>query len=243
MPGGHAGIAQSFLDLVRSSSANVDYLAFCDQDDIWQKDKCSRAIQFLEHYPSEIPALYCSRVAMVDEHLQLIRLSDMPRRGLSFRNALVESVVWGCTVVINQAARRLLLRGSPRHALVHDRWIYLVVSAFGVLKFDAEARILHRRHKTNSSMIPTTAAQRWLIQRKQYVQFGRQQRVTKQAREFLEIYGEDLPAGTRRTLERFLRSRNNVLDRLRYAVSCDVYHQSRVGHLMLRLLIGLDRLY
>jgi glycosyltransferase involved in cell wall biosynthesis len=242
-PGGHLGIAASFFQLLKDSSKDADFLAFSDQDDIWEEDKCSRAVEFLERCSPAVPALYCSRVAMVDKDLNRIRLSNIPPRGLSFQNALVESTVWGCTMVINQAARRLLLRRLPRHAWVHDRWIYLVVSALGVVQFDTESRILHRRHSTNTSTIPVTAVQKWTVQQKQFVRFGREQRVARQAQEFMDIYGNEVSAENHRILQRFLKSRERLLDRIRYALSCDVYHQSRTGHLMLRLLIGLDRLY
>ena len=243
MPGKNLGIARSFFQLLERSSPQADYLAFCDQDDVWQRDKISRAVEWLQRGSPEIPALYCSRVTLADEDLSVIRVSEAPRRGLSFRNALVESVVWGCTCVINQAARRLLLRESPRQAWVHDRWIYLVVSAFGLVRFDEEPRILHRRHKTNASRIPLALADRWKIQWAHFLKFGRQQRVVKQAQEFHRIYGLALCEEDRQTLERFLGCRKRLWDRLRYAVSCDVYHQSRFGHLMLKSLLALDRIY
>jgi glycosyltransferase involved in cell wall biosynthesis len=243
IPGEHIGIAKSFFHLLERSSPKALYLALCDQDDVWQKDKVSVAVEWLQRGSPEIPALYSSRVTITDEHLRVVRVSDMPRKGLSFRNALVESVVWGCTSVINQAARHLLLRGFPRHAWVHDGWIYLVLSAFGAVLFDAEARMLHRRHKTNASLIPLTSGRRWSVQLNQFLAVGGQRRVFKQAEEFKRIYGTALSTEHTRTLDRFLACQKNVWHRLHYALSGDVYHQSRLGHAMLRALIAMDRLY
>jgi glycosyltransferase involved in cell wall biosynthesis len=241
--GVHVGIADSFFHLLERASSNAAYLALCDQDDVWQKDKVSTAVEWLQRGSPEIPALYNSRVTITDEYLHAVRVSDLPRKGLSFRNALVESVVWGCTSVINQAARGLLLRGFPRHAWVHDGWIYLVVSAFGAVLFDEEARMLHRRHKTNASLIPLTSSRRWSVQLNLFLAVGGQRRVFTQAEEFKRIYGTALSNEHTLTLDRFLRCRKSVWDRLRYAVTGDVYHQSRLGHVMLRALIALDRLY
>jgi len=241
--GENRGAARSFLHLVQCSSPTADYLAFCDQDDVWQRDKISRAVEWLHRCPSEMPALYCSRVAIVDERLQLIRYSDMPSKPLSFCNALVESCLWGCTIVINAAARHLLLREVPQFLCMHDCWIYLVVSAFGTILYDAEPRILYRRHDKNASLIPLQASDRWRVQLQRFWQHGKQRLVTRQAEEFLRIYGPIVLPQYRQILERFLHSRQRLWDRLRYALDCDVYHQSTLGHLMLRALIVLDRVY
>ncbi len=161
--GANLGPARSFFQLLGRSSSAADYLAFCDQDDVWLKDKVSRAVEFLRRGPQEIPALYCSRVAIVNENLQLIRYSDIPKKSLSFRHALVECFVWGCTIVINQAARQLLLRRFPRDVCMHDGWMYLFFSAFGTVLYDDESRILHRRHAGNVSTIPLKDRDRLMV--------------------------------------------------------------------------------
>lgn len=240
--GANLGPARSFFQLLGRSSSAADYLAFCDQDDVWLKDKVSRAVEFLRRGPQEIPALYCSRVAIVNENLQLIRYSDIPKKGLSFRNALVECLVWGCTIVINQAARQLLLREFPRDVCMHDGWIYLVVSAFGTVLYDDESKILHRRHAGNASMIPLKGRDRLKVQALRFLRYGRAQLVVRQAEEFRRIYSSSVPVECRQVLERFLGCRKRFKDRLRYAAGCDVYHQSTLGHLMLRVLIVLDRI-
>ena len=113
--GANIGFAQSFLQLLTLSSPEADYLAFCDQDDVWKPGKVSRAAQFLERYPKETPTLYCSRLTVVDDNLGVLGQSRILKRELSFRNALVECPTPGPTIVISQAARRLLLQGTPRN--------------------------------------------------------------------------------------------------------------------------------
>jgi len=43
--GENVGFAQSFLRLLSLSSPTVDYVAFCDQDDVWQPVKVSRSVR------------------------------------------------------------------------------------------------------------------------------------------------------------------------------------------------------
>jgi glycosyltransferase involved in cell wall biosynthesis len=240
--GEQVGVAPSFFALLQASSDRADYLALCDQDDVWRKDKLARAVARLSGFDRQTPALYCSRVAIVDERLNPRGYSDLPRRGLSFRNALVQNVAMGCTIVVNQAARRLLLRELPRDVCMHDWWMYLVVSAFGSLVYDDEPAILYRKHAGNVFGIPVGALETWRLKLHRFLTYGRLKPVVKQAEEFRRIYGQFLREEDRRVLERFLESRRRSSDRFRYALSCDVYRQSTRDHLLLRFLLLVDRL-
>jgi hypothetical protein len=146
--GENIGFAQSFLQLLRLSSATAQYLACCDQDDVWRPDKLSRVARMLSRYPEKTPALYSSRLAVVDKHLKPLGWSRLPRKGLSFRNALVECPIAGCTMLMNRAARQVLIPTVPEQVWAHDWWIYLVVSALGTASFDPESRVLYRQHRS-----------------------------------------------------------------------------------------------
>ena len=87
--GSNIGITASFLELLKISDPEAEFLAFCDQDDVWLKDKISRAVAALQKHPSDIPLMYCSRLTIVDESLRIIGYSKLPRKGLSFNNAPV----------------------------------------------------------------------------------------------------------------------------------------------------------
>jgi len=241
IPGENIGFVRSFFALLAMSSPAADYLALCDQDDVWQEDKVSRAVAFLRRYPPEVPVLYCSRLAVVDEYLQPLKYSDLPRRGLSFRNALDENQVTGCTSLLNQSARQLLTR-VPSSCVSHDWWMYLVVSAFGTVVYDEEPRILYRRHASNVFGVSTGKINRWKNKIRQFMKDGKYKRLIKQAEEFRRMYGTSLPDEHKAVLERFLGSRKRFWTRLRYALSCDVYRQSPRDHYLLRVRIALDRL-
>src|SRR3990170_7338184 len=161
--GVNLGFARSFFKLLEISSPAADYIALCDQDDVWLRDKVSRAVEFLSRYPREIPALYYSRLAVVDENLKPLGYTKLPRKGLSFRNALVECPQGlGCTILLNQKARQLL-RTFPTRVYTHDWWIYLVVSGFGNIIYDKESRILYRQHDSNVFGIPFGLIDRWRV--------------------------------------------------------------------------------
>src|SRR3989337_1997019 len=242
--GVNLGFAKSFFKLIEISSPNAGYIALCDQDDVWLRDKVSRAVEFLSRYPREIPALYYSRLAVVDENLKPLGYTKLPRKGLSFCNALVEGPEGsGCTILFNQAALQLL-RTFPTRAYTHAWWIYLVVSGFGNIIYDKESRILYRQHDSNVFGIPFRVLEKFRAKIHRFKTGQLQyQNAMDQAQEFMRIYGSSLPIEHKRTLERLLENRKRFWwDRLRYALSCEVYHQSTFEDLILKALIALNRL-
>ena len=148
--GAHLRPAASFLDLLDNADPACDAFAFCDQDDVWLPDKLSRAVEHLSRQAASEPALYCGRLMLVDEALTPLTLTPVPRRGPSFENALVENIAAGCTIVLNGAARNLLIRKMPDWLVAHDWWAYLVVSAFGTVVYDPQPTVLYRQHRANA---------------------------------------------------------------------------------------------
>lgn len=153
----HLGPLGSFLKLLRNVPDFVINFAFCDQDDIWLPHKLDRAISHIQSTKSEEPILYCSRLKIVDADLQEIGETLYPRRLFSIANALAQNIVSGCTIVLNQAARKLVTSTLPPEQTMHDWWCYIVVTAAGGhIIFDNETGILYRQHATNEIGIPQT---------------------------------------------------------------------------------------
>lgn len=71
----NCGAEESFNKLCQYSLQQdlTDYYAFCDQDDVWDNDKLSIAIQSLEKFDHLVPNLYFSNLRMVDDTLSYIR--------------------------------------------------------------------------------------------------------------------------------------------------------------------------
>lgn len=242
LEGKNLGVPKSYFELIQISSPDAEYFAFCDQDDIWKEDKISRAVEALDTISPNVPSMYCSRYVMVDEKLNPIGLSSIPRRGVSFENALVQNVASGATIVINSVSRELLLQGPPKSARMHDWWIYQVIVAFGEVVYDVEPGILHRLHSSNVTTRKAGTIAKWGVRVRRFLKTGGLPLVTKQAEEFRRIYGPSLPADKKAILDRFIDSRKKFTDRLRYAVSGEVYRQSLVDNIILRVLIILNRI-
>lgn len=149
------GAAANFMSLLRWADENLPadrWLACSDQDDVWLPDRLSRGVAALEAAPSGQPALFCSRTWITDEALQGKRLSVPRPRPLGFRNALVQNVVAGNTILLDAAAARLVTAAAQEagRVVVHDWWIYQIVSgAGGTLVHDDRPTLYYRQHAQN----------------------------------------------------------------------------------------------
>ncbi|MGE8634555.1 MAG: glycosyltransferase family 2 protein, partial [Achromobacter piechaudii] len=149
--GPRKGFVKNFMSLICEPTLHADYYALSDQDDIWHPDKLERALKWLRDVPQGQPALYCTRTELVDGAGQPIGFSPLFTRPPAFANALMQNVAGGNTMVMNNAARDLLLEaGADIDVVAHDWWIYIVVSACGGrVYYDSEPSLRYRQHGDN----------------------------------------------------------------------------------------------
>lgn len=139
------GINGSFFELLKKSDA--DYVAFCDQDDIWLEEKIEAALEKMEQETG--PVLYCSNKILVDSAGKRMAKQDTKKRIPGFCNAVVECICTGCTTVMNREMVDIIRANLPEHAILHDWWSYLVASYAGKVIFDERAFIKYRQHEEN----------------------------------------------------------------------------------------------
>ena len=162
-PGPRNGFCKNFLSMACDPELLSDYYAFSDQDDLWEPEKLSTAIEWFDSIPKNIPALYCGRTASVDNEGNRIGLSTHFKLAPSFRNALVQSIAGGNTMVFNEAARQLLVvAGADVDGPSHDWWLYILVTgAGGLVKYDPVPHILYRQHEGNLVGANKSWSARW----------------------------------------------------------------------------------
>lgn len=150
--GPRRGFVANFLSLACRGAIHADYFAFCDQDDIWAAHKLERAVRWLDTVPAGTPAMYGSRTRAIDAQGRPMGLSRRFNRPPAFRNALVQSIAGGNTIVFNESARRLLIAAGDDVAVAsHDWWTYLAVtSAGGQVFYDDYPSVDYRQHGANA---------------------------------------------------------------------------------------------
>jgi glycosyltransferase involved in cell wall biosynthesis len=144
------GAIANFMSLLCDPEIAGDFFACCDQDDVWWPNKLERALHLLRAVPQHVPAVYFSRTRNIDANGNIIGFSPLFRRPPSFRNALVQSIGGGNTMVLNRAARALLIAAGSVDVASHDWWTYLLVSGTGgSVYYDPAPSLDYRQHGTN----------------------------------------------------------------------------------------------
>lgn len=233
--------ARSFLQLVKDSPES-EYYAFSDQDDVWDKDKLSRALSLLSAQPTDqgAPLLYAGSFKMTDRHLNKIAGGDHYTTQ-TFANAIVYSCCTGCTMVMNKQLRDILrAEPLPQHMLMHDDWIHKVCLAVGgKVVFDRQPMMLYRQHGDNVDGGIHTVSDKV---RKVLDERHRRARImSKQLGELLTLYGDQLPDKNMRLLKHALRlGKGTFLQRVRLAFDStyaiqenrNLNHEFRISLLM-----------
>lgn len=128
---GAGSAAENFRSLILALRESYDFVAFCDQDDVWLPAKLERAILEIGSEP-EVPQVRCARTELIDPEGKSIGLSPYFRHPPAFRNALVQSLAGGNTMVMNRKAFELVCAASARaHFVGHDWWTYQIVTGAG----------------------------------------------------------------------------------------------------------------
>ncbi|MCA0029719.1 glycosyltransferase family 2 protein [Mesorhizobium sp. B263B2A] len=151
LDGPRQGFAANFRSMIRDRRIDADCYAFSDQDDIWEPDRLESAVRWMQGFDAGSPLMFCSRTATMTETGSLVGRSPLFSRPPSFRNALVQSIAGGNTILLNRAARDLLARACARTGFVsHDWWAYLIVTgAGGVVHYDPRPLVRYRQHAAN----------------------------------------------------------------------------------------------
>jgi glycosyltransferase involved in cell wall biosynthesis len=144
------GVCANFLSLANDPTIEADYFAFSDQDDIWHQDKLQRALAWLTSVPVDVPGMYCGRTELMTIDELALGFSPLFIRPPAFQNALVQSLAGGNTMVFNQAAKKILEQAATIDVVLHDWWVYQLVSgAGGMVHYDPRPMLKYRQHSDN----------------------------------------------------------------------------------------------
>mgnify|MGYP001361623119 CR=1 FL=1 len=146
------GFAGNFLFGLRDVGSNFDYYAFSDQDDIWEINKIEKALNQISKLDTFKPVLYCSRTAYYTEDCSKeIGESKYFKNKKGFKNALIQNIAAGNTIVLNRSARDLVVESLICDKYIsHDWWCYqLITAAGGEVIYDKKKSVRYRQHRQN----------------------------------------------------------------------------------------------
>ena len=147
------GYAENFLQAAAMCSG--DYIAFCDQDDVWLERKLARSKEALQ---ASGAGLLIHRNIVATEGLIPTR-RRIPSFRRSFTAAPLRVDVWkpvpGNAMVVSGAVLKLDFSHRPRGRsrsgapMTHDEWTYFIATAIGSTHFLSEALVYYRQHAAN----------------------------------------------------------------------------------------------
>lgn len=238
-----AGSNENFRSLLKNQNIKADYYALCDQDDIWDVDKLARASAWLDGQDSSIPCLYCSRTRIISEAGSVNGLSPQFQKAPAFRNAIVQNIAAGNTIVLNNKAMEILRRSIADARFVgHDWWCYIIVTAHGGKVFyDPVPGISYRQHDgntvgENSSWLARMTRLRWVLS-------GRFKKWNEVNMEGMSGISADLTPEARDVIAGFAAIRHRGGFRAVWKLfRSGIYRQSLVGTLSLYLACFLGKI-
>lgn len=240
--GPRQGFAWNFLCAIEHMPSDANFIAFSDQDDIWKTDKLSRALITLQTMPLDKPCLYGSRTALINEAGAAQGLSKYYGRTPSIKNALVQNIAGGNTMVFNKPMANLLLKIPKNRTFTAHDWLayQIVMLAGGAFYYDQHSTVLYRQHQQN--LIGSNIAISGKFQRLFKFLTGAKKREYIKNLNVLAELEIDKDEQAELIFEKFnIRRKSGFLKRLQFIIDPIVHrqHKSETIILVIGLLLGL----
>ena len=210
--GENIGIHKSYAKLM-SIPIHGDYVAFADQDDVWDKNKIVIAINQLRVNNADF---YSCASRLVDSHLNdLGHTTSNPalyHHYMQGHSIILTPGAQGCTMVLRRALFEMIVsKGIPDY-YGHDTWLPIVAYYLRSAVYDEKAHMSYRQHD-----------QSWTGNRgnrirhlfREYRSFMKgMARYSVLAKDFLARYSEELSSDEKSLLGMLSKTPKSMRDRI-----------------------------
>ena len=210
------GYNANFEKAIRLSAG--DYIAFADQDDIWEPLKIQLMSQVQLNPLDDVPSLVFSDLSLINtygEHKgnSFWEMADLDPMRTTFNSLMFANVVTGCASLINHRMRDLL-KEIPSDVMMHDHWIGLIAYGLGKVEIISQPLVRYRIH--DDSVTEKQEADFFWKMKKQIHQIfgdssGYLQKEIDQMLAFDRLFGDQLNPSRKKQLEAFLMLKNQSL--------------------------------
>ncbi|SDY98474.1 glycosyltransferase [Tindallia californiensis] len=131
-----------------------DYVAYCDQDDIWEKDKLTKLVELIEKNKDTV--LCYSDLSVIDKDgVQLAESFKAINRRVNhlygnqlFKYFLRRNCITGCTMLIKSEIAKNAIPFCSQY-YIHDHWLALFASSRGRISYLPDPLVQYRLHEKN----------------------------------------------------------------------------------------------
>jgi glycosyltransferase involved in cell wall biosynthesis len=200
------------------------WLGFSDQDDIWDSTKLINAIKVSIF---DEPTLVSGGRTYINNKGKIVGHSIELRRQPNWKNALVENVCYGNTILLNAKGVHLIKKFDSVNPLVFDAWLYLVFALMGRVLYLKDSGTKYRLHETNAVGIGKTWKFKSLIEN--------QQKLIMNGFLIKKYMGEDLESDFTRAISKYEKHLNrSVLRNLLAPLTLVIFRQRITDNIMLK---------
>ncbi len=234
--GENVGYGKSFMNLL-NFTADGEFWAFCDQDDVWDSHKIEYAVERIKTLPQNLPAMYFHNFSVTNEQLeeQSIYRNRIP--GYSFPMAITECLHLGFATVINKEMRKQMLRGDIDRLSTHDWWAELIAMEFGNIYTDDYIGAKHRRLDVSVSSNNLSTRVKWFLKA-----LKGNAEICNITRMFLEVFADEMKESDKKVLEWFVGERYSLSKALKKTFYGHRWRSSLSSELVVRALMLIGRI-
>lgn len=147
------GSTKTFEKLTEQNAG--DYFAYCDQDDIWEKEKLFKEWKTLLDNDG---ILACTNANIIYDNDEIVDFNSMsiPEKfktniefGTAWKDLLIKNYFWGCTMLIKAEIAKKSLPFAV--FMYHDHYLALYAATQGRIVFLNEALVKYRIHRNNQT--------------------------------------------------------------------------------------------
>ncbi|RRK09210.1 hypothetical protein D1831_14080, partial [Lactiplantibacillus garii] len=188
------GPMKSFFSLMKGTDA--EYYMFSDQDDLWLPDKVQITLDEMkktEIQHSNYPCLVHTNLEVVDASLNPMGSNVRTEAHDDLKSLLLANDITGCTVMINDSLKQLSLESIDTVDVMHDMWLGLLATKFGVVRYISTPTMKYRQHGSNVVGTPNGIKNR-LLRINSKTEYQRIETSVNAARTFEKLYSDVLTA-------------------------------------------------
>ena len=226
---GFRSACKHFLRMIYTQCPKYDYIMCADQDDIWKSDKVEISRRLMhkaeKKYGSDMPILIHTDSNVVDEDENVIahsflRYQNANPKNNTLNHLLVQNIVTGASMIINKPLSSLL-DPPPENVYMHDAWMALIASCFGVILYSDRKTYMYRQHESNFLGANKAGLAKEILHR---ITDGSADKKSKdnyaklyeQAKDFRNIYKGSLTANQLEVLDAFIAMQDmNRLEKIK----------------------------
>lgn len=139
-----------------TTMAEGKYIAYCDQDDIWESNKIELLFKRIEATGAE---LCCSDLSIIDENGKFIAdsITKVRKRHVFLEGSglahklIVRNFIAGCAMIMKTETAKAAI--PFEEYMVHDHWLALFAALNGRIAFEPNATVQYRQHEDNQTAV------------------------------------------------------------------------------------------